>query len=473
MAERLRIEENERVVRFCQSGPGRLLLLLTFAGLFHPLYAPHQMAGRPPSWVILLAATICSLAGAYRAQALALTTLAGLLIAPGWFPAGWLKQLAEQQGLPVRLLFPLQLLTIAYLALITVACFRLRQRHPRSWPLPLLFLSYAVSLALAVSPLGAGPAGIIFWTGLWAFSAYLFCMAFALRDASSSQASPAWFQLATFHPYFSGSVIPLGLGAAHLRQRQARDSVALARSQLKGIKLIVACWICQGLSLFLVWLRVSAEIPEFGQIVHLHLGGHPVPPRSICWLSLLIAFPTGMVRGFVVGNILIAAARLGGFCLLQQVYQPWFARSIADYWNRVSFYYKETVLQLFFYPCYLRNFKNWPRLRMAAAIVMAAGIGNLLFHFRQLLPVLVREGPLATLRGMQTYFCYCLILCAGLYFSQRSSAQSGAALAGKQRLKNLVVVFLFYSLLGVFDELYSPYGPQARFRFLAYLWHVI
>ncbi|MBX3169568.1 MAG: hypothetical protein KF760_19355 [Candidatus Eremiobacteraeota bacterium] len=458
------------MLAWAQSGAGRLLLLLTFTALFYPLYTPYLLPGRPGPWQIILSAALCSLAGSYRAYMLALTTLAGPLLAPDWYPSGWLKNLAEQQGLPPHSLFPLQLLAVAYLALMTTAFYRLRRKYPQSWPLPALFLLYAVNLALVLSPLSAGPAGLLLYTGLWAFSAYFWFIAFALRDASSPQASPAWFQLATFHPYFGGSIIPLGLGAAHLRQRQAKDNQSLARCQLKGIKLLLACWVASGLLAALIRLRQWARLPEFSLILHQYLDGQVFYPRSLCWLSLLEAFPESLMQGFLLGNLLIGAARIGGFQLLQQVYQPWGARSIADYWNRVSYYYKETVLQLFFYPCYLRYFKGWPRLRQAFAIFMAAGVGNLLFHIRLLVPQLLQRGPLETLRGMHTYFCYCLILCAGLYFSQLKSSQQRAALTLRQRILTLGSIFLFYSLLGVFDELYSPWGPWARCKFLAYLW---
>lgn len=458
------------MLAWAQSWPGRLLILLAFAALFYPLYTPYMLPGRPGPWQLIGAAALCSLAGPYRSQTLALTTLVGLLLAPEWYPAGWLKNLADQQGLPPASLAPLQLLAIAYLALMTLVFFRMRRKYPQSWPLPALFLLYGVHLALILSPLGSGPLGLMLGVGLWAFGAYFWNIAFALRDASSTQSSPAWFQLATFHPYFGGSVIPLGLGAAHLRQRQVNDAESLARCQLKGIKLLLACWLAKGLLEALVALRQGCQLPEFGLVLHQHLEGQAVYPRSLCWLSLLEAFPEGMMKGFVLGNLFIGAARIGGFQLLQQVYQPWAARSIADYWNRVSYYYKETVLQLFFYPCYLRYFKGWPRLRQAFAIFMAAGVGNLLFHARLLVPQLLHLGALETLRGMRTYFCYCLILCAGLYLSQTHTAQQRAPLSWKQRIGTLVSLFLFYSLLGVFDELYSLHGPWARCEFLAYLW---
>ncbi len=466
----VRLEDRPRLLAWAQSWPGRLFLLVTFAALFYPLYTPYAQPGRPEAWHLILGAILCSLAGAYRSQALALTTLLGLLLAPQWFPAGWLKRMADQQGLPAGSLLALQGLAIAYLALMTTVFFRLRRRFPQIWSLPVLLLLYAINLALALSPLGSSPLGLLVGACLWAFGAYFWNIAFALRDASSAQSSPAWFQLATFHPYFGGSVIPVGLGAAHLRQRQAKSRESLARCQLKGIKLLLACWLAKGVLAALVALRQGCQLPEFTQILQQHLTGQAVYPRGLCWMSLVVAFPEGIMKGFMLGNLFIGAARMGGFQLLQQVYQPWAARSIADYWNRVSYYYKETVLQLFFYPCYLRYFKGWPRLRQAFAIFMAAGVGNILFHARMLVPDFLHQGALKTLQGMTTYFCYCLILCVGLYFSQFSTSQQRTPLGWKQRVRTLLAIFLFYSILGVFDELYSVHGPWDRCKFLGYLW---
>ena len=105
-----KVEDHPPLLVWAQRWPARLLLLAAFAALFYPLYTPYLLPGRPDPRQIIGAAVLCSLAGRYRSQMLALTTLIGLLLAPEWYPAGWVRSLAEQQGLPATLLLPLQLL---------------------------------------------------------------------------------------------------------------------------------------------------------------------------------------------------------------------------------------------------------------------------------------------------------------------------------------------------------------------------
>src|SRR5207247_2697015 len=84
---------------------------------------------------------------------------------------------------------------------------------------------------------------------------------------------------------------------------------------------------------------------------------------------------------YVWGHTMIACFRMSGFRALRNNYRPLAARTIAEFLNRYYFYFKELLVEFFFYPTFFRFFKGRTRLRLAAATFAAAGLGNMFFHF--------------------------------------------------------------------------------------------
>ena len=468
-----RFEEEPWLLRAAQTWWGKAVLLALFGGLFRAVYLPYWVPGRN-SWAeIMAAAAACSLAGRYRRPVLALTTLALLLLAPDWYPAYWLEKLAHREprwgDSVTSIRYGLMAGVLVASALLILARRRFPRSGPARWPVLSLLMLYAVLLGLACSGWLSSPARVGAFALLWALSAYLWYLAYALRDANSKNSSPLWFQLATFHPYFSGSWIPIGLGAANLRRCEVRDAPGLAVCQLKGLKLMGHCWLLYWLQKGMVWLRLGWGVPTFHVLLRQQLDGTSLYPRTVCWGSLLYSFFEGLVEAYALGNLFVACARLGGFQILQQVYKPLGAGSVVEFWNRISYYYKQVVVELFFYPSFLGYFKKKPRLRQAFAVFMAAGVGNLCYHFRSLLGQVARQGLEPTLRGMQTYVCYCIVLCCALFLSQlRLEARpTRPGLLG--RCATLAWIVLFYSLLSVFDVLYTVHSPLEHLAFVGYL----
>ena len=469
----MRWEEHPVLLRWAQRPLGRLALLGLFGWIFQSIYTPNQSVGRN-SWIEVMAATaICSLAGRYRRHALAATTLILLCLAPDWYPSGWLGKFALREGLNGDLLHLLRPLAVGGIFVLSAGLIWARRKVPlhlpARWPLLSLLLGYFGLLGLSSCSWLDSQWRLIGFTCVWALSAYVWYLAFALRDARSRPGSPVWFQLASFHPFFAGTWIPIGLGAANLRQREAGSAEELAVSQWKGLKLLAWCWLMNQLAAAMVVWRTRLGLPEFQALLHQILDGTVHYSRATCWASLLYSFFEGIVGALALGNLLVACARMGGFRLLQQTYKPLAARSVADYWNRISYYYKQAMVELFFFPCYLAGARLHPRLRQALAIFLAAGLGNILYHFRSVLPLMARLGVLQTLWGMRTYACYCLILCSGLWLSQIRSAGRSGHLSATQRIFTLLRIVLFFSILNVFDELYTPHSPLQRLAFLGYL----
>lgn len=466
----LAIDRNPRLQRLASRPLGKGLLFLLFSGVFLSIYPATDLAGRNSGPQILLSALLCSLAGAYRRHLLALTTLVNLLLAPNWFPSFWLDRVSLDADLRSQLSWgrPLALLlTLLGSSAAMAALRRWRGKAWTRWPLFWFFGSYALLWWLAFS--SQGSMRLAAFAMVWSVGGYLMYLAYALRDQLSARPSPIWFQLATFHPYFSGTWIPIGLGAANLRKAESRTAEELAVCQLKGLKLVCYSWLMLKLGDAFVALRTHWGIPEFGALLHAHLGGTVQYPRGVCWVSLVVSFFEGMVLAICWGNLLVACARLGGFRILQQVYKPLAATSIADYWNRISFYYKQVVVDLFFFPAYVGYFKKSPQIRQGFAILMAAGVGNLVYHWRNLVSVLAREGLARTLWGMQTYFVYCFFLVLGLWVSQMQVQNRPRQEKFMGRLLALGRIVLFYCLLSIFDEIHTPFTPVDRFGFIGYL----
>ena len=122
---------------------------------------------------------------------------------------------------------------------------------------------------------------------------------------------------------------------------------------------------------------------------------------------MLLNFPDILLSAAIWGHVFVALARLAGFRLLRNTWRPLSSRTVAEFWNRYMYYFKETLVHFYFYPTFLTCFKRHPRLRLAFATFMAAGVGNLFLHLIVDRVPIVRYGLMEALMRMQTYAFYC------------------------------------------------------------------
>jgi hypothetical protein len=97
--------------------------------------------------------------------------------------------------------------------------------------------------------------------------------------------------------------------------------------------------------------------------------------------------------------------RLFGFDVFRKTYKPLLAESIVEFWNRYYYFFKELMMEFFFMPIYLRYFRDWPMLRIIAAVFAAAFIGNMYYHLLQAKNPII-DGDV-----------YCFLLAAGIALS--------------------------------------------------------
>jgi len=109
-----------------------------------------------------------------------------------------------------------------------------------------------------------------------------------------------------------------------------------------------------------------------------YVGGTPTSTASVLVTSLLdlvkFTFYWGGVCHFKVG-----VWRICGFDTAPH-FNNWLASTdFLSLWGRYTFHYREFLVRAFYYPCFFRFPRLSPRLRIALAIFVAAGVGNLVW----------------------------------------------------------------------------------------------
>jgi D-alanyl-lipoteichoic acid acyltransferase DltB (MBOAT superfamily) len=194
-------------------------------------------------------------------------------------------------------------------------------------------------------------------------------------------------------------------------------------------------------------------------------------PRYLCWSSLAAFFVGDLLNMSVWGGVIVACARMAGFRLLRNTYRPLESTSLAEFWNRYYFYYKELLVDHFFYPAFLRYFRKHRRLRMFFATFAAACVGNLLFHLIRDIHFVAEMGLWNALVGEQSHAFYTLVLATGVALSQMRPRNAGLSRGWlRGRVLPCLWVAGFFCVLHVFDApLDRDHSIWQRGQFLLHL----
>ena len=269
------------------------------------------------------------------------------------------------------------------------------------------------------------------------------------------------------------STTPFLKRPSFLRRIEAKTAEDLAVTQLKGLKLL-AWAVTLGIFSAIFSLVTSAlQIPGLLDAISASSAGHPFP-WYLCWASLFAGFVDSVFTMAIWGNTVVAGCRLAGFRLLRNTYRPLEARTIADFWNRYYFYFKELVADFFFFPVYMRCFRRSPRIRTLFATWVAVGLGIPLFHFIRDVHYIAELGFLRALTGYHVYLCYATMLSIGIGCSQiRKQHKAGQPAAPetsfsawfRYKLRPTAGVVLFFCFLQVFDDIRRtvPIGEHILF----------
>jgi hypothetical protein len=324
---------------------------------------------------------------------------------------------------------------------------------------------------VAESPFAAGMPRVLLWSFLMTFLPYLWFLAYALAGAGNRERPEFWKHLGVFHPFWGSTLTPFGKGLSYLQKFEAKTPEECAVTQLKGLKLAVWTFLLAGcLRSFSTAIHGYFGLPNFDDTFLHYLAGR-ADPRYIGWASLLAFFVEDMLQMSVFGGAIIASARLAGFRLLRNTWRPLEATTLAEFWNRYYFYYKELLVDHFFYPTFLRYFRTRRRLRMFVATFSAACMGNLIFHFMRDIHFVADMGLRNALAGESSHAFYTFVLAIGVALSQlrvRSSLASRGWLRG--RALPCLWVVAFFCVLHVFDApLDRGHSIWQRGQFLLYL----
>jgi hypothetical protein len=440
------IEENAAVTAFAQSAAGRVVLFL----LFVPVLAYFE-----PNWLPIAAgAALCAYAGRYRGYALTSTTFVVLALNTSLFG---LYPFAKSQAAAYACFFAFSL---AYLLIARRAPNLFVARRPVVSLLGLI----AFLVGIATSPLLAGPALNLLWAFIEVFVKYMWFLAYALADQRARMRSPLYFQFGTFNPFWGSTATPFGKGAAYLRKVMAKTPEELAVTQIKGLKLLYWSLVLSALRKLLKWVMYGQfQLPLLADVQSAHAAGHPYPV-TVGWTSLVWATAEHTLSLAIFGHRVVAIARLAGFRLQRNTWRPLESQTLVDFWNRYYFYFKELLVEFFFFPTFLSTFRSYPRLRMFFAIFMAAGVGNALYHFVRDIAYVRSAGLWNAAASFESYLFYCVVLATGIGISQARTHRANSSFI--DWLWSFTCVWSFVVLLHVFGDETRVYTLGERLSFI-------
>ena len=471
------LEKRENVVEMTQKPFGKLLVLITFGALW-TLCSNWDSIDTAIELVVIL--TALTFFPQHRRLLVFFGTFYWLM--SHTINLKILQIIANQHEEGLIEVIKTPYFYIAIVALVVIFCivfYKLAETFPRTWPMnrpvATLITGYFLLMCIAYYVPMNGMLSVWTWGFILVLGKYLWFLGYSLLDRGSKKATSIVSQFGFYLPFWGSSYTPFPKGAAYLRKIEADTAEKLAISQIKGIKLVAWAIV---LSVFryavdvLIFGNTEGYLPglleqEFGMVISLGLPDYQETYRAlfagqtyglyIAWASILLTFFRTALDLAIWGHLIIATCRMSGFCALRNTHKPFTSISLYEFWNRYYYYFKELLVDFFFYPCYMRYFKKYPRLRRPLATLSAAGFGNVLYHYLRDIKEIMRTGPWDALVSMQSYMFYGLVLGTSIVISQRYSEYRPPATRGRMsHILGPIWVFMFFAVLHVFD------GPRSQ-----------
>jgi hypothetical protein len=339
---------------------------------------------------------------------------------------------------------------------------------------PIIFLNTGFA-ALILLACAAAPHTLtysILWPLVGVVASYVWFIAYALVDRNSKPASDLTLELAAFRPLWGSTTTPFPKGAAYLRRIEARDPEQLAVVQLKAVKLLG--WAILLAVFFGVWnhfFHIYLGIPTSDDALTMNVRGTPVT-WHLRWESLGLAFFESIFGISIMGHRIIAICRMAGFNVLRNTYRPLSSTTISEFFNRFYYYFKELLVDFFFYPTFLRYLKPHRRMRMIFATFAAVCFGNAFFHFTRDWQIIRDVGLWRAIVNDEAYLFYCIALATGVSISQLRKRGSKSDSIIRGHLLPVLGVGLFYCLLNIFDTDERMYPFIDYWKYLASLFFI-
>jgi len=446
-----RIETYPAVVSFAQTALGKVALLTVF-GLGMRVFLPDLQS----VLILMVPLVVTTFLPEYRRFVLAVTPIAFAVM--------------QTAGDPFLLGSSL------FVIVLGIFLYWCAMRWPKSLfgqrPVAFLLAGFTVLVVLAGDVAPHSLPNTILWGLVGALASYLWFIAYALSDRNSNPSTDLTLELTAFRPVWGSTSTPFPKGAAYLRRIEAKTPEQLAIVQLKALKLLtwaILLAVFQGL--WKKFFHVYLAIPTAEQAMAMSVNRTPVA-WHLCWEGLILAFFELILVISVMGHRIIACCRLAGFNALRNTYRPLSSTTVMEFFNRFYYYFKELLVDLFFYPTFLRYFKKHRRLRMIFATAAAAFFGNGFYHFMRDWQIIQNLGLWKALVNYQTMFFYNAALTIGLCVSQVRMRKPRPAGLLRRHILPVFGVVGFYCLLSVFEISERVYPLVEHFRFFASLFFI-
>ena len=282
------------------------------------------------------------------------------------------------------------------------------------------------------------------------FCTYFWYLAYAISDCATNGGGETAYQFGTFRTFWGSSNVPIPKGLGYWRRIEATTPEELAVTMIKGVKLMVWCFLLNVVLGHYFVLCNKLGLPPLTHCVEAFSSGKPLPAFTNM-ASLVADSLGGLLALSTWGHTVIATCRMAGFRALRNTYAPLSSKTIAEYWNRYFYYYKELLVDMFFYPTLIRCFKRNATVRIVFATFMAAGFGNALFHFLRDIHIVAMQGLSRAVLNYP-YTTYSLVLALGISISQLRSRQPRRQRGWlHRRIWTPICVFGFFCLLHLLE----------------------
>jgi hypothetical protein len=275
---------------------------------------------------------------------------------------------------------------------------------------------------------------------------------------------PVWENLFALLPFVGSGGVPTGKGPGYLARHEAADNRQLAEARCNGARLLLlslAWWAARGLIAAILcgaavdwvpgWLRFSGPmLPAMDALLRTPYD-FPLWQR---WAGLYVELVQNILAVASYGHLVVGVFSLFGFRIPRSTQAPLLATTVLDFWSRYYFYFKELLMDFFFFPAFVRT-PGMPRLaRTLAATFAAAFCGNVYFHVL----MYARRwaiGDSAVFRALVTArLVYCGLLAAALSvsFARALRRQGAPTRTGMpRRLFQMAMVSAMFALLHVWS----------------------
>lgn len=450
----LTMDQNQHVINFAKSGFGVVVLHLAF---FATLAGSMQFS---IASLVMIVATMIAIAVVpkMRLQIMTISSVAYVVLRPFRINE-WRDILeAKSQTLAVSvspLVFQVAgVASFLLLAFLFLKAMKWQQtKFIAKRPIASLIIIWASILIAAYF----WPDQTMLDAYFWAFAAVMissiWLLAYAAVDEKSKDTTPTIARVGLMRPFWGGGSTPIGKSYGYLNKFDAKDDAELAVSRLKAIKLVVWALILKGVMLVSESVvRDMYGVPILQDAIIAHANGNSFA-TNIIWASVIYNYFIDLIYIAVWGHFIVAIIRMLGYRIPRNTRNPMAARTLADFWNRYYFYFKELLVDFFFYPAFVRYFKKTPKLRIAFATFCAAGLGNFFYHFSRDSFQFVDHSIVETLLMFQSAAFYSLLLAIGLIMSQLNPYKVKPS-DGFIRYEILtrLNVFVFFCFVRIFDD---------------------